>query len=256
MIQALVIEAKDPSFFIVPIDNSIDPKTNRMPMTTGILDYMSRFNSNSHYNTFTNRSGWQIKKFAYKLKQVVTLLTGIPTEDLEKEEVKSMVLPQEWNYTFQGGSKISYPKDSGPEWDFSKYQMTVRELLQKLGTEAIRNQVHPNAWVNALFADWHEPWVQYSGCKSLQPCYWLISDCRFPNEAQAIKDRGGIVIKIHRRDIGAEMIYEVTGYPKQRHESETALKDWEFDYYLDNFGTLDDLLINVRGMLRHYNIII
>jgi hypothetical protein len=34
--------------------------------------------------------------------------------------------------------------------------LTPRELLQIIGTDCIRDRVHPNAWVNALFADYKE----------------------------------------------------------------------------------------------------
>ena len=56
------------------------------------------------FTTFTSKerptifdvSGWEIKKFAGKLKQMVSLLTGIPVEDLEKQEVKDSFLGKEW----------------------------------------------------------------------------------------------------------------------------------------------------------------
>ena len=34
-------------------------------------------------------SGWKIKKWASKVKEIVSILTGIPVEDMEKEEVKN-----------------------------------------------------------------------------------------------------------------------------------------------------------------------
>lgn len=37
---------------------------------------------------------WQVKKFAYKLKQICSLLTGIPVEDFEKQEVKDLTLQE------------------------------------------------------------------------------------------------------------------------------------------------------------------
>ncbi len=33
--------------------------------------------------------------------------------------------------------------------------MTVRELLQKLGTDAIRDNLHEDAWVNALISEYN-----------------------------------------------------------------------------------------------------
>jgi hypothetical protein len=34
----------------------------------------------------------------------------------------------------------------GPEWG----DMTVRDMLQKIGTESLRDNLHPDVWVNAL----------------------------------------------------------------------------------------------------------
>ena len=42
-------------------------------------------------------SDWQIKKFADKLKECVSIITGISRIDLEKIEVKNGDLPKEWN---------------------------------------------------------------------------------------------------------------------------------------------------------------
>ncbi|MGW2863105.1 deoxynucleotide monophosphate kinase family protein [Streptomyces sp. NPDC001205] len=98
----------------------------------------------------------------------------------------------------------------------------VREALQRCGTEAGRHVLGPDVWVNALFQDeqdWDAPVV--------------ITDVRFPNEAQAIKDRGGLVVEVRR--------------PKQilingaDHISENALKDWDFDVIVLNTGTIEDL---------------
>ena len=72
---------------------------------------------------------WEIKKFAGKLKVIAEILSGVPKINFEDQEFKK--------------------QDMGPEWG-----MTYRDLLQKLGTEAMRNGLHENVWVNALFADY------------------------------------------------------------------------------------------------------
>jgi CO dehydrogenase nickel-insertion accessory protein CooC1 len=41
-------------------------------------------------------SNWKIVKFADKLKECVSIVTGISREDLEKEEVKNSTLGAEW----------------------------------------------------------------------------------------------------------------------------------------------------------------
>lgn len=124
---------------------------------------------------------FEIKKFSGKLKEVASLLTGIPVDNFENQKFKT----QELN-----------------GWD-----MTVRELLQKLGTEAIRDGLHEDAWVNALFANYH------------QGENWVITDMRFPNEYEAVKRFGGKAIRLDREGIK----------PINYHPSETAIDSFDFD---------------------------
>ena len=56
-----------------------------------------------------NQSDWQIKKFAGKLKQIVSILTGISVEDLEKQEVKDRLLGEDWTrYGYADGFSDVY----------------------------------------------------------------------------------------------------------------------------------------------------
>lgn len=92
--------------------------------------------------TLEKNSPFKIKKFAAKLKTIASLLTGIPVEKFEDQEFKKTYLSEEWNTDF---TEVE-DKYAG--------RMTVRELLQKLGTEAMRNGLHENVWCNALFSDY------------------------------------------------------------------------------------------------------
>lgn len=150
---------------------------------------------------------WQVKRFADKVKEIATLLTGIPREKFEDQEFKKSFLSEKWSVN---GIKL-----------------TVREMLQKIGTDAMRDNFHPNVWVNALFAS-------YNPLNDK----WLITDTRFPNEARAIKERGGIMVRVERK-----------GLPENTHISETALDDWEFDYVIENNGTFEDLGDNVAKFI-------
>lgn len=189
---------------------------------------------------FSLPSIWQVKKFAGKLKQVASILTGIPAEDFEKQEVKDSHLPQEWN-------KIVLkprPRQDGfgprDEDDFEIKKMTVREFLQILGTEGIRDSLHKNAWVNALFSE-YEP---LHSAEDDECPKWIITDVRFPNEANAIRERGGRVIRINRNGVR----------PVNGHSSETALDGYNFDYVLENNGTPEDLKAKVKTMLHEFGI--
>lgn len=92
--------------------------------------------------------------------------------------------------------------------------MTGRELLQRVGTECFRNNVNKDFWVTrllSLITSDHDTKLH------------IIPDTRFPNEADAIKKRGGYVIRIDR-----------DGLPENDHLSETALDGYKFDCVIDN----------------------
>lgn len=79
---------------------------------------------------------------------------------------------------------------------------------------------------------------------------FVVTDMRFPNEMQAVKDKGGITIRINRPRVvlgGGDNLYE--------HESETALDNAEFDYVVDNNGTIEDLIEKIKEIMIKENLI-
>lgn len=165
----------------------------------------------SGYWTEADIPVFSVRKFADKLKEVAGLMLGVPRSKFEDQDFKDSRL--------------------GPEWD----NMTVREFLQKLGTDGVRNNVHKNAWVNSAMAGYKDS------------DHWLFTDVRFPNEAQAIKDRGGVIIRLNRYPPGCSPVF------MDMHESEKSLDDWDFDYVIYNVGTLQDLENQVKEILRNIN---
>jgi len=119
-------------------------------------------------------------------------------------------------------------KASGPAWS----EFTVRKLLQRLGTEAGRQVLGDNIWVDTAMrqVDGLMPGeVKYGG-------RYVITDVRFPNEYQAIKQRGGQVWRIVRP--GTE--------PVNAHPSETALDRYSFDASFINDGSILEFDRNVH----------
>jgi dephospho-CoA kinase len=143
-------------------------------------------------------NSFKVKRYSGKLKMIAELLTGIPAETMNDQKVKEQYLGDDWG-------------------------MDLRLLLQKLGTEAIRDGLHKQAWINAMFAD-----VKESD-------NIVITDVRFPNELEAIKKRGGITVRIERGVRAAGC-----------HASETSLDNADFDYWIDNNGSLEDLEYKVN----------
>ncbi len=191
---------------------------------------------------------FQIKGFADKLRQVASLLTGIPAEDMKRQEVKEQVLGEEWWYYHLGYTdiKVSYfdaQKGGYGKMDFDDLQMmTVRSLLQKLGTNGVRDNVHMDTWGNALMVDYKMKNVfighrmSDDGAIVQRMPNWLIPDTRFPNELEAITSRGGICIRIVRPD---------NPYPQSNHISETALDGVELMTII-NDGNLEQLRLKVK----------
>lgn len=190
---------------------------------------------------------FEVKKFAGKLKTIASLLTGIPVEKFEDQEFKKTLLGNEW------GTVKHNPLNNIPVFEDVQFNhlMSVRELLQKLGTEAMRDGLHTNAWVNALFADYklsEESIVrktksgQYYDKKEYPN--WIITDMRFPNEMEAVVEKGGITIRVVRPGT-------VTG----THPSETSLDSAEFDYTIVNDSTIEELIEKVRKILVYEKII-
>ena len=141
------------------------------------------------------------KKFAYNLKKIVSILAGVPMDDVFSREGKLKYLP---------------------EWG-----MTIGEMQQKIGTEAIRNNIHNDAWVLSLFGIYKE-----------DKDFWIVTDVRFKNEAKIIKEKGGIVIRLNGDPNNSK-----TGDDRNMtHQSEIDLDDYQgFDYVYDNVPPIANL---------------
>ena len=233
-------------------------------------------------------SGWEVKKFADKLKDITCMLLGCTREQLEDRNFKKKELGEEWkryilHYQFQdkygrfrfeemfsSEKEALHFKDGLEQCDayvIIEEKLTPRFLLQFIGTDLLRNQLHPEIWVNSLFTDYQPKLIPYvdkdnyplnsSGTKYEYP-NWIITDMRFPNELEAIKDRNGITIKIVRPDF-VENALTGEKFPvkvhKKEHESETALDNCKFDYEILNDGTIADLRDKVEAILKQEQII-
>jgi hypothetical protein len=194
---------------------------------------------------------WQVKKFAGKLKQIASILTGIPVEKFESQDFKKTLLSSDWDTVKLVGSGLRQDGFDGVKIPVIK-PMSVRDLLQKLGTEAMRDGLHKDVWANALFSDYKPKKEKISNSSDSEEYSstlpnWIITDTRFPNELGAIKHHSGITIKIVRdsdNEIGSQ------------HSSETALdhmKDW--DYIVDNNGTVEELKQKLYEILSKESLI-
>lgn len=153
---------------------------------------------------------FEIKALADKLKKVSSLILNLPLELMYSQEGKNMFLG-EWN-------------------------MSIGEFQQKLGTEAIRENLHNNTWIFSLLGE-------YSYNKN-----WLVADVRFKNEAQEIKKRKGLLIRIN----GDPMDINKNSNRDHSHISETDLDDWsDWDLIIKNRFPMINLkreVINLKNI--------
>lgn len=131
---------------------------------------------------------------------------------------------------------------------------TLREVLQIVGTELLREGFNKNVHVASTMAN----------IKDKDNV--IITDMRFPNELKAIEARDGICIRVIRpstQDSNGVCKEKCQNYPnckpcggiQSEHESETALDDYDFDYIIDNNGTIEELIEKVRQILVKEKII-
>jgi hypothetical protein len=143
-----------------------------------IIAYLTQSNKN-HYSFINNdswfvSSNWNQKSFAGKLKDMIALLLNVSKDRLEEEDYKNSTL---WVHANTGKN------------------ITPRYIMQQLGTEFGRS-IHPNLWIESLFSNYSEI-VDFSKNQPMNK-NWLITDMRFPNEAKAIKDKGGMLLRVFR----------------------------------------------------------
>ena len=99
-----------------------------------------------------------------------------------------------------------------------------RELLQTLGTDWGRTRVAPDIWLRCAK-------LEIDRARRFHATGLVITDIRFENEAQFVRDQGGQVWHLYRADA-----------PNVRsHVSEAGVIEREGDAILHNVGTLEML---------------
>lgn len=160
-------------------------------------------------NLLHNATCYPIVSFADKLKDITCILSGCTREDLEDYDFKELVNVPSYLKPYCGNAE----------------NPTFRAFLQYFGSEVMRS-INDNIWIDCTLLNSEENII--------------VSDVRFPNEAKAIKERGGIVIKVVRPDVKAE----------DSHQSETLIDEIGADYLIWNASTLENLVANVDSLVR------
>lgn len=187
----------------------------------------------------------QFKKisFADTLKDVTALLFDWPRDMVEGDTEESR----------------KFRETPDPFWSkkFGK-DFTPRQALQLMGTEAGRNVFHKDLWVHTTEKNIQKhPLV-------------IIPDVRYPNEVKFIRENEGYIVRIRR---GPEPEWYHTAWNENTHDDQWKLKngwhrlsmqecyprvhssEWawigtEFDFIINNEGTLTELEETVNYMLQ------
>lgn len=129
------------------------------------------------------------------------------------------------NINWVVGQGVLYVQDIIDKYGWDGYKETVygpeiRRLLQRLGTEAGRQVMWDTIWIDAALTGF-DPDANI-----------VVSDARFFNEFDAIRERGGEIWRVERPGVG----------PANDHASEMEAIDYpHFKYTIQNDGTLEDL---------------
>lgn len=116
-------------------------------------------------------------------------------------------------------------------WDVAKNEYPeVRRLLQVIGTEAVRNLIGENVWVDTLAK--RLPDIADENSR------YVITDCRFDNEVEFVRDHGGLLVWVDR-----------PGTASDGHASESPHIKELATTILHNDETIEELHEDIRFML-------
>ena len=175
--------------------------------------------------SFMKADNIKAEKFSFStpIKKIAHELFGIPYNVLYGEDsIKGSYFTE---VPWENVSRLV------PKYKDKEGALTVRELLQILGTEIFRDGFDYDIWVNALIRS-----IMEDDCEVA-----LIDDCRFLNEIKSLSERHSIFLRLKRVAQNANA---------DKHASETSLDsiDWS------EFNTIEipegEDLKNYKDILR------
>ncbi len=174
------------------------------------------------FNILKEVYGDRCRKFAFadKLKESVCALLDIQRDQLEKLKLDTGVKLHLLDIFYDDYSTSGFVNVMRP--------INIRTFLQRYGTEAHRDVFGADFWVDQFF----------KGLPDDLGKIFVITDVRFENEAIAIHQIGGWVIRVDRPNV-VEM----------EHPSERTLDDSLINITLNNNGNIEDLKLKVLQML-------
>lgn len=160
------------------------------------------------------------QSFAEFLKQASSVILEHDRDEFEDSEYKN--------------SAIDWLNCSGKV----KGKITVREFLQHFGS-AMRETFGESFWAQTILSIIPDD--------DLEECINVFTDLRYKVELEELKKAypDTILIRVNRREI-----------PLMQHSSEIDLDDYkDWDYVIENNGTLDELYSKVESICKELHII-
>lgn len=166
--------------------------------------------------------------------------TGDSSYDRDRDDVLKCFsqeqkhdIMEEWVDSF-----VSLLGESGyqPHCDIPKFEsgdVTIRRLLQYFGTDVGKNCFDSNIWIDMTLCRFE---------KSVG--YIILSDVRFDDEAEAIRNRGGIIIEVFMN----------TETVDDSHASEAGISDHLIDIRVENrYGYVSEFASRIKNIVENIN---
>lgn len=165
------------------------------------------------------------RAYADKLKESAAAALGVTVKWLEanKEDKEQFLEYGTTTFVAEQQADIWYPDTEGP-------CLLIREYLQLYGTEAHRDIFGEDFWLQACL-----PYGLYDD-KLI-----VVTDVRFDNEAYWIKDLGGEIWSLYRKQ---------TFDNADTHPSEIPVSEHLINVKIDNSGTKDQLRLIITNELK------
>lgn len=175
------------------------------------------------------------ESFASSLKDAVSAIFGWDRNLLEGRTKESRAWREQVDPWW--AARLNMPK------------LTPRWILQQWGTEVLRGNFHDDIWIASI-----ENKLRQTGDNV------VITDCRFPNEIEAIRRLGGKIVWIVRGQLPTWYEFAVEANKgdatareyldeAQIHASETSWAGTDFDHIIDNNSTIDSLYSKLKSLV-------
>ncbi len=183
----------------------INPKENKLIGIHGLLESGKDTAAQYMINCFPN--DYKQYAFAWPIKDACQIMFNFSKDDMNDRKLKELI---------------------NPLWG-----ITPRKAMQLLGTEYGRKLIRKDVWIIR---------AQIEIEKNLKNGYGtIISDVRFDNEAEIIRNSNGIIFHIERPKLNKNS-------ERYNHESEYGIKKCDNDITILNNSTILDFQQKIKNL--------